>query len=419
MENNETFCVLPWIHLHAWPNGKVYPCCISSIGKDELQLGDLTTQTISEIINSDASKFIRKEMLEGKQIPSCKNCYNVEKYKGFSWRNDFNTHFGEYIPDIIKNTQSDGTIDPNLLYLDFRFSNFCNLGCRTCGAELSSTIGNTPGRELPRQTLIEYQKQGIINQNNVISFSNVKPSFISDDLEQYLKDIKCFYFAGGEPLIQKEHFDILSYLHKEKWFDKELRYSSNMSTLKYKSHNLLDYWKDFERIRFMASIDHYGDKLEFIRKNVISDRVFDNLETVIDYQFLVSINTVVSIYNIYYLYDFYEFLDQKGYIDKLDRIDILYAFGEMHTPAILPDFAKIELLEKLKKDSNSKLYKKLFKKWPSFESTIQGLPKFIADGSNKFDEFLNFTKLLDNSYNDLSSTFPWLGSVIDRYYGKK
>ena len=28
MESN-TFCMLPWSHLHAYPNGAAYPCCLS------------------------------------------------------------------------------------------------------------------------------------------------------------------------------------------------------------------------------------------------------------------------------------------------------------------------------------------------------------------------------------------------------
>ena len=26
---SDTFCMLPWIHLHAYPDGKAYPCCLA------------------------------------------------------------------------------------------------------------------------------------------------------------------------------------------------------------------------------------------------------------------------------------------------------------------------------------------------------------------------------------------------------
>jgi hypothetical protein len=26
--DSDSFCMLPWIHLHAWPDGRAYPCCL-------------------------------------------------------------------------------------------------------------------------------------------------------------------------------------------------------------------------------------------------------------------------------------------------------------------------------------------------------------------------------------------------------
>jgi hypothetical protein len=27
LEDSKTFCIYPWIHLHAYPTGEAYPCC--------------------------------------------------------------------------------------------------------------------------------------------------------------------------------------------------------------------------------------------------------------------------------------------------------------------------------------------------------------------------------------------------------
>ena len=29
VENGKHFCVLPWVHFHAWPDSRVMPCCIA------------------------------------------------------------------------------------------------------------------------------------------------------------------------------------------------------------------------------------------------------------------------------------------------------------------------------------------------------------------------------------------------------
>ena len=27
LKESKTFCIYPWIHLHAYPTGEAYPCC--------------------------------------------------------------------------------------------------------------------------------------------------------------------------------------------------------------------------------------------------------------------------------------------------------------------------------------------------------------------------------------------------------
>lgn len=414
MELNKTFCIIPWIHLHSWPSGKVLPCCISD--SDE-PVGSLINNTIAEVVNTDKYKEIRLKMINGETVSTCQNCYNAEKYKNTSWRTIFNQQFNHVINDRIQNTKEDGSIDPKLLYIDFRFSNFCNLECRTCGGELSSSIASTVERPLDNTSIKEFKNFGIINSSNIVAFTNLKHNFFNDDLKQYLEDTECFYFAGGEPLIQLEHFEILEYIHSKKWFNRELRYSSNLSTLKFKNHNLLDFWEKFDNISMYSSIDHFGEKLEYIRQNVNSKKVFDNLNLLLDTHIKVGINSVISIYNIYYLYEFYEYLDQEGILDRLTSLDILYAFGDLHTPAILPDFAKKQLIEKLEKDCRTPLFRKIFKKFPGLEGSMVGLKSYITENNTRsFDNFLEFASKLDKSYNkNLINTFPWLGQVIAEY----
>lgn len=421
MKDNGTFCVMPWIHLHAWPEGSAYLCCIGDTGSKESVVGDLTKNTIAEVMNNDKMKSIRTSMIKGEKISNCKNCYMAEKQKGYSWRNGFNRQFKDIIPSLIENTKEDGTIDPKLLYVDFRFSNLCNLECRTCGAQLSSSIASTKGRDFPKSEIVRFQERNVLGAGNVVSFSNAKRDFVNDDLMPYLVETRCFYFAGGEPLMQREHFDILTHLHKNKWFDKELRYSTNLSNLKYKGTDLIDLWKDFDNVWLMCSIDHIGDKLNYIRQNVNSQRLFDNFDKLVNTHFKLSITPVISIFNIYYMYEFFEFLDQKNYLDRLHSIEVLYAFGETKSPALLPDYAKTELLEKLKKDSESDLYKKLYEKFPTLKMAMDGLVHYINEPvvNYDFDRFIKETMSYDAVYKqNVKETFPWLGEVIDKHRSK-
>lgn len=415
MENN-TFCVMPWLHLHAWPNGEAYLCCIGDTGNPESVVGDISKDSIADIMNNDKMKSIRKDMLAGKKIPNCKNCYKVDDIKGYSWRKGFNEQFEDVIPSILENTAEDGTIDPKLLYVDFRFSNLCNLECRTCGGELSSSIANTEGREFSGNYIEKLKDKGVYSKGNIIAFSKANEQF-TDDLKQYLPDTRCFYFAGGEPLMQKEHFEVLSYIHDNKWFDKELRYSTNLSNLVYKKTDLVELWKDFDNVWIMCSIDHVGEKLEHIRQNVNSERLWKNFDRLVDTHFKLSITFVVSIYNIYYLDEFYQYLDDNNYLERLHSLEMLYVFGDTETPALLPDFAKEQLIKKLTTDLDSELYKELFKLFPGLKESMLGLEEFINGTSSfTFEQFIERTEQFDKVYKkSTKDTIPWLGEIIDHY----
>ena len=415
MENN-TFCVMPWLHLHAWPNGEAYLCCIGDTGNPESVVGDISKDSIADIMNNDKMKSIRKDMLAGKKIPNCKNCYKVEEIKGYSWRKGFNEQFEDIIPSILENTAEDGTIDPKLLYVDFRFSNLCNLECRTCSGELSSSIANTEGRNFSDKYIETLKDKGVYSKGNIIAFSKANEQF-TDDLKQYLPDTRCFYFAGGEPLMQKEHFEVLSYIHDNKWFDKELRYSTNLSNLVYKKTDLVELWKDFDNVWIMCSIDHTGEKLEHIRQNVNSERLWKNFDRLVDTHFKLSITFVVSIYNIYYLDEFYQYLDDNNYLERLHSLEMLYVFGDTETPALLPDFAKEQLIKKLRTDLDSELYKELFKIFPGLKESMLGLEEFINGTSSfTFEQFIERTEQFDKVYKkSTKDTIPWLGEIIDHY----
>lgn len=423
LKDNGTFCVLPWIHVHAWPDGSCYLCCIAAEAETGTsKVGDLTTDSIETVMNNDTMKSIRLDMLKGTQVSKCKQCYKSQELKGFSWRNGFNRQFQEIIPELIKNTQPDGTILPKLLYIDFRFSNLCNLECRSCGADLSSKIAGMPTRGFSEKKLEYYKNKHVFSSDYVVAFQHAKPNFFNDDLKNYLIDTQCFYFAGGEPLIQKEHYDVLMYIHDKQWYNKELRYSTNLSNLTFKKTDFVDIWKNFNNVWLMCSIDQVGEKLEYIRQGSSHNRIFKHFDRLIENNFKVTIVSVISIYNIYYLDEFFKYLDDNNYLNKLHSIDLLYVFGENKSPAVLPDWAKEELTLKLKNDIKTPLYEKIFKLFPQLESSVTGLVNFVnsVPNTDTFDTFLDFAKNLDRRYNtNIETTFPWLGDVILRHEEEK
>ena len=133
--SSPSMCMLPWVHLHTWPNGNAYPCCLTPM---EHVSGNLNENTLEEIFNGEQQKKLRLEMLDGKKPESCIRCWKQEDDGGHSMRHRANKSWSHY-KDIIATTQPDGSVPEfKLPYWDFRFSNICNFKCRSCGPQLSS-----------------------------------------------------------------------------------------------------------------------------------------------------------------------------------------------------------------------------------------------------------------------------------------
>ena len=46
LTKSQNFCMLPWLHMHAFPDGRAYPCCLSDYWHP---LGDLRKNTMAEV----------------------------------------------------------------------------------------------------------------------------------------------------------------------------------------------------------------------------------------------------------------------------------------------------------------------------------------------------------------------------------
>ena len=133
---SDTFCMLPWIHMHAFPDGRAYPCCLSLM---DHPIGTLKERTMAEIWNDAPLRQMRTNMLAEKTCKECTKCYEQERHGFMSMRNSSNKSFGHHI-NIIDQTKEDGQFDDfKLRYYDIRFTNLCNFSCRSCGGWFSSS----------------------------------------------------------------------------------------------------------------------------------------------------------------------------------------------------------------------------------------------------------------------------------------
>jgi radical SAM protein with 4Fe4S-binding SPASM domain len=261
-----TVCTIPWMHLNFEPNGKVVPCCLTS--HHNYFAGDLTTQPIEEIWNSDNMKSLRKQMINGERPKICDTCFKKEDITGVSGRVFHNRDFPDVLEKIPSITLEDGTCtEMDLKYWDFRFSNLCNFKCRSCGPRYSSAW------------VPDAKKLGLTDQEKVWNIEAIENETNIDFLENQIDNVKRIYFAGGEPLLMAEHWQILDKLVEKKRFDVKLSYNTNCSTLEYGKKNVIDYWSQWElgKLEVWPSIDEIGERAELIRSGTVWSKVEENL----------------------------------------------------------------------------------------------------------------------------------------------
>jgi len=314
LTDSKSFCMYPWIHLHAWPTGQAFPCCMSTAAG---QVGNCRTNTMKEIWNSPGQKQLRVNMLNNVLTPSCNNCYEQEKNGFFSGRQSANKHHGHHINRVTE-TQADGTLDKfEMTYWDIRFSNLCNLRCRSCGHIFSSQWFND-------QAKIAGPKWK--ETHKVLNYAGRTETDMWEQLEPHLDYVEQVYFAGGEPLLMEEHYNILEELIRRGRTDVRLVYNTNFTHTDLKGRSVFEYWNQFESVSVGASLDDSGARGEYIRKgtdwNVVLQNRRDMLTICPSVDFYIS--PTLSIMNARHLPAFHCELVDQGLIRPQDlNVNIL------------------------------------------------------------------------------------------------
>lgn len=400
---NKTFCMAPWIHIHTSPSGVAAPCCIATSCGSEDGVGNAHTQSLTEIVNSPKMNTLRKDMLAGIKNDECAKCHQHEDAGIRSSRQMLNEEFAEYADEAIADTNENGTLNNfKMRYFDIRFSNICNMKCRTCGPGFS--------------TLWEQEESKRKVELKIVPKRN--DEFLNDVVGQ-IDNISSAYFAGGEPLITEEHYILLEEMIRRKKTDIKLRYNTNMSNIKFKDKDLLQLWKHFDtKVEVYASIDHYGERAEYIRHGTDWAKVESNFIAVKKTPYInIQINTVLSVFNYLTLQEFYTYLiDHKLYTKK----DWVYSLYNMSTPVelaahILPK--NLKEIGKVKMNDTIKMIKSLgFKK--EAISQLENANPWV-NSQDTWDEhkfkFIKEVNLRDKIRNeDFSTTFPELRSMLDQ-----
>jgi sulfatase maturation enzyme AslB (radical SAM superfamily) len=253
---------------------------------------------------------LREDMLNETLNPACGRCYEQEQSGFFSGRKSANKHHGHHVKKLDKNPFE-------MTYWDIRFSNLCNLKCRSCGHIFSSQW---------------YQDQAKLagpawkDQNQVLNYAGRTETDMWEQLLPHIDYVEQIYFAGGEPLLMEEHYRILDELVRQGRTDVRLIYNTNFTHTDLKGKSVFEYWKLFNSVAVGASLDGSNQYAEYIRKGTHWKQVEQNrvemLHVCPNVDFYIS--PTLSIMNAWHLPDFHQDWVERGLIKPQDlNVNIL------------------------------------------------------------------------------------------------
>jgi MoaA/NifB/PqqE/SkfB family radical SAM enzyme len=315
----EHFCMAPWTHMSIWQTGDAYPCCIYHW---DMPVDNINREGIKGAWNSEKMRELRLRMLANEPSEGCAKCINYDKQGIISYRHKFNTEYNHHY-DLVQTTQEDGTVEKlNMAYFDIRFSNLCNMKCRSCGPHFSSKWAeDTEGK--PKVIEINHQDMW-------------------EEIEEVLPTIEEIYFTGGESLFMPQHYRLLDMLI-ERGLKPRLTYNSNATRLSLKGKHIKDYWPKFDNIFYCVSLDQVGPKAEYTRNGQTWDTVFNNLCWIRDNMPQVTIqpNPTISVLNILDLRKIVNFLYKHNLATDYDlNLSNLLVGPEWLSITVLPAHLK-------------------------------------------------------------------------------
>ena len=318
----------------------------------------------SALHNTKHKKLRRKEMLEGERPSECQYCWNVEDNSDKFSDRIFKSSESWSWPHKEEIFNSNWREDYNPKYVEVAFSNACNFKCSYCGPSFSSswvqeieTYGGYPTTDNFNEV------EWMIKEDKM----PIKHSEYNPYVEAFWKwwpdlyrDLHTFRITGGEPLMNKDTWDILDYIINQENPNRELKLAinSNLGVPDKLINKFIDKIKQIEdegrvkEIVIFTSTDTWGEQAEYIRTGLVFNKFWDNVNKILSSSNRTNL-TFMSTYNALSIFNYnklitevYKLKEQYGSTDRYWNsatfLDSSYLRYPLHqTVQVLPyDFSR-------------------------------------------------------------------------------
>jgi sulfatase maturation enzyme AslB (radical SAM superfamily) len=389
----------PFTGLATREDGAIQACCRSH------PVGFIQNNTLEEIWNNDTMQRIRRQVLNDERPPECEPCFSLEDQGVESLRQ---RHIKGEIPEarinLYPNTPLQQIMPFEIPTMELKLNNLCNLKCRMCHPG-DSTSWNDWSEikdfyQDSGQVIYKLVEDHGLESKPYLDRFEDNPNWWTS-FEKLLPYFRRVEFAGGEPLMDPQHYRILDMLAP--YGDQiEIKYATNLTTLGKNNRTVWQYWPKFKSVAVNVSIDGIGDSYEYIRGNASWAELVNNIKQI---QTIPNISRIVGavavqVSNVLILDKMIKyFLDDLGIVFYTNMVKYPDVLSVQVLPIELRSLAilKLNMIKELVPTF------KLVKEHPILEqltyNQIDGIINFLSakDRSDKWQDCIEFNRRLDRS----------------------
>lgn len=393
-ESCDTFCILPWKFMVLTHDGTAKTCYSAQTKiAHEGQTLSIDRNGLEEIWNADDMQRIRRDMVAGRPVKSCEECYRLERSGRRSLRQIENQNWvhgarnGERasIESLkARAAAEDYRLSAMPVRLQLYVGNRCNLKCRMCTGTWSSRINIDS----------VHRAWSGLEENDWASKSARREHWfqqsavLRENLLRHADQLRVIEICGGETLLAPEVADILQCL-VDSGAAKHilLQFTTNVTTARVPWQALL---KHFAGCTFALSMDGFGKYYEYIRYPGRWLTVVRNTE---ELRRLPHVRAYAHV-----IFQSYNALNIVELFRHLDAIGLPFSVLPLDTPphlqaTVLPPAARRLAAQRLR-DYAARDCR------PGHRGTVSGLAALLEAAGDEMDarllrEFMLFTNDLD------------------------
>jgi MoaA/NifB/PqqE/SkfB family radical SAM enzyme len=193
---------------------------------------------------------------------------------------------------------------------DLKLSNICNLKCRMCSPQASSSIL----KELRRLNMISEDDDGDYWLSHKIYDTPNESIF-----RAWIANTRNIELTGGEPFVSPENKKLIEEVSQSPYANR-VRIQVNTNVTHYIG-SIVEQFKNFQKAIVIASIDDVGPRLEYARSGAVWKTIDQNLKKYAAQDHItLMIKCTVNNYNIWYLEDIINYADEVGVKIEFDFV---------------------------------------------------------------------------------------------------